>query len=121
MAASSGLLKDTVVFITEDDAQSGVDHIDAHRTVPIAAGPWIKHGYVSHRNTSFPGLLKTIFRLLDVPPLNLYDASATDLSDVFAVKPDLTPYKVLPVDERIFNPATVRQSTSGKPGPRMDR
>jgi hypothetical protein len=113
--------RDTVVLITEDDAQSGVDHIDAHRTVLLAAGPWIKHGYVSHRNTSFPGLLKTIFRLLGIPPLNLFDAVATDLSDLFAKEPVAGTYKLLPVDERIFNPATVRQSTSGKPGAAMDR
>jgi YVTN family beta-propeller protein len=113
--------KDTVVFVTEDDAQSGVDHIDAHRTVLIAAGPWIRRGYVSHRNSSFPGLLKTIFRLLGVPPLNLFDAAATDLSDIFARAPDPATYKLLPVDERIFKPDTVRQSTNGKPSPRMDR
>src|SRR5439155_13856862 len=71
--------RDTVVFITEDDAQSGVDHIDAHRTVLLAAGPWIKHGYISHRNSSFPGLLKTIFRLLRIQPFNLLDAAATFL------------------------------------------
>jgi YVTN family beta-propeller protein len=112
---------ETAVFVTEDDAQSGIDHIDAHRTVFMALGPWIRKGYVSHRNTSFPGLLKTIFRLLGIPPLNLYDATATDLSDLFAVHPDPAKYKVAPVDQRIFDPATVRQSTSGKPGPRMDR
>jgi hypothetical protein len=39
--------------------------------------------YASHTNTSFPGLLKTIFRLLGIPPLNLFDASASDLADVF--------------------------------------
>ena len=54
--------KETAVFITEDDAQGGVDHIDSHRTVLLCAGPWIKKHYVSHVNTSFPGLLKTIFR-----------------------------------------------------------
>jgi YVTN family beta-propeller protein len=112
---------ETAVLVTEDDAQSGVDHIDAHRTVLMAMGPWVKPNYVSHANTSFPGLLKTIFRLLGIPPLNLYDATATDLSDLFHVKQNAAVYKVLPVDERIFDPATVRQSTSGKPGPRMDR
>jgi len=66
-------------------------------------------------------MLKTIFRLLGMPPLNLYDASATDLSDLFTTQPDPAVYKALPVDERIFNPAKVRQSTSGVPGPRMDR
>ncbi len=112
---------ETVVLVTEDDAQSGVDHIDAHRTVLMALGPWVKKNYVSHVNTSFPGLLKTIFRLLGIPPLNLYDATATGLSDLFTTKPDPQTYKVLPVDQRIFDPATVRQSTSGKPSPRMDR
>jgi hypothetical protein len=112
---------ETVVLVTEDDAQSGVDHIDAHRTVLMALGPWIKPNYVSHANTSFPGLLKTIFGLLGIPPLNLYDATATGLNDVFAMKPNTAAYKVLPVDQRIFDPSTVRQSTSGKPGPRMDR
>jgi YVTN family beta-propeller protein len=113
--------KDTVLFITEDDAQSGVDHIDAHRTVLLAAGPWIKHGYISHRNSSFPGLLKTIFRLFGIPALNLFDAAATDLSDLFAASPEMSTYKLLNVDERIFNPAAVRQSTSGKAGAPMDR
>ena len=107
--------------MTEDDAQGGVDHIDAHRTVLMALGPWVKRDYVSHVNTSFPGLLKTIFRLLGIPPLNLYDATATDLSDMFTTQPDLSTYKVLPVDERIFDPAKVSLSTSGKPSVRMDR
>ena len=112
---------ETAILVTEDDAQSGVDHIDAHRTVLLAIGPWIKPHYVSHANTSFPGLLKTIFRLLGIPPLNLYDATATGLSDLFSMTPNPAVYKVLPVDQRIFDPVTVRQSTSGKPGPRMDR
>jgi hypothetical protein len=87
----------------------------------MAMGPWVRRNYVSHANTSFPGLLKTIFRLLGIPPLNLYDATATDLSDLFTMTADPAVYKVLPVDQRIFDPPKVRQSTSGKPGPRMDR
>jgi YVTN family beta-propeller protein len=112
---------ETAILVTEDDAQSGVDHIDAHRTVLMAVGPWVRRNYVSHVNASFPGLLKTIFRLLGIPPLNLYDAAATDLSDLFTNKPDPAVYKALPVDQRIFDPSTARQSTSGKPGPRMDK
>jgi hypothetical protein len=109
------------VFITEDDAMGGVDHIDAHRTVLLAAGPWFKKNYVSHTNTSFPGLLKTIFRLLGLPPLNLFDAAASDLSDLFAARADAAPYKLLDVDKRLFDPAAARESRSGVPGPRMDR
>jgi YVTN family beta-propeller protein len=108
------------VFITEDDAQGGVDHVDAHRTVLLTAGPWLKKNYVSHVNTSFPGLLKTIFRVLGLPPLTLFDATAADLSDCFAATPDPAPYQALPSDKRIFDPATARQSTNGEPSPRMD-
>ena len=47
------------VFVTEDDAQGGVDTVDSHRTVLMMAGPYVKKGYVLHENSSFPGLLKT--------------------------------------------------------------
>lgn len=113
--------KEMAVFITEDDAQGGIDHIDAQRTVLMCAGPWVKHGYVTHRNTSFPGLLKTIFRVLGLPPLNLYDAAATDLSDVFTSTPDFAPYKLLPVDARLFDPATAKAAPPGTPSPKMDQ
>ena len=108
------------VFITEDDPQGGVDHIDAHRTVLMGAGPWFKRNYVSHVNTSFPGLLKTIFRLLHLPPLNLFDASAADLSDCFTMHPDPAGYQLRSVDQRLFDPSAARISESGKPSPRMD-
>jgi hypothetical protein len=93
------------VFATEDDTRGGVDHIDARRTVLLCAGPWCKRNYVSHTNTGFPGLLKTIFRLLRLPPMSLQDAAAADLADCFASKPDPAPYHALPVDKRIFDPA----------------
>jgi YVTN family beta-propeller protein len=112
--------KEMAVFITEDDAQGGVDHIDAQRTLLMCAGPWCRKNYVSHRNSSFPGLLKTVFRLLGVPPLNLFDAAAADLADMIAPQPDAAPYRALPVDKRIFDPAQARAATNGQPGPRMD-
>ena len=112
--------KEMVVFVTEDDAQGGRDHIDSHRTVLMAAGPYIKRNYVSHVHSSFPGLLKTVFRILGLPPLNLYDASASDLSDCFTYSPDFAPYKVLPIDSRLFVPAEARDPLDPKPSPRMD-
>jgi len=93
------------VFVTENDALGGVDHIDARRTVLLCAGPWIRRNYVSHANTGFPGLLKTIFRLLGAPPMSLLDAAATDLSDCFRATPDPAVYRALPVDQRLFDPA----------------
>jgi YVTN family beta-propeller protein len=112
--------KEMAVFVTEDDPQGGVDHIDEHRIPLLCAGPWCRKNYVSHTNASFPGLLKTIFRLLSLPPLNLYDASAADLSDCFTARPDFARYKALPVDTRIFDPAAARQAKPGTPSPKMD-
>ena len=86
----------------------------------MAAGPFVKRNYVSHVHSSFPGLLKTIFRTLGLPPLNLYDAAASDLADCFTTSPDFTPYKVVPIDERLFEPAQARDPLDPKPGPRMD-
>jgi hypothetical protein len=112
--------KEMAVFITEDDAQGGRDHIDSHRTLLLAAGPYVRRQYVSHVHASFPGLLKTVFRILGVPPLNLYDATASDLADCFTSSPDFTPFHVLPIDKRLFDPAAAKEPLHPKPSPRMD-
>jgi YVTN family beta-propeller protein len=113
--------REMAIFVTEDDAQSGVDHVDSHRTVLMAAGPWVRKHYASHVNSSFPGLLKTIFRLLGLPPLNLFDAAASDLSDCFGGEPDFAPYRVLPIDPALFDPAKVKDPLDPAPdSPRMD-
>jgi YVTN family beta-propeller protein len=93
------------VFVTENDTRGGVDHIDARRTVFLCAGPWCKRDYVTHANTGFPSLLKTVFGLLHAPPMTLQDAAASGLADCFASKPDPAPYRALPVDKRIFDPS----------------
>jgi DNA-binding beta-propeller fold protein YncE len=108
------------IFITEDDANGGVDHIDAHRTVMMVVGPWAKRGYVAHTNSSFTGMLKTVYRLLDLGPLNLFDAGAADLSECFTAEPDFRPYTVLPEDKTVFDPAKAREPLDPKPGPKMD-
>ena len=109
------------IFVTEDDAQGGVDHVDSHRTILLAIGPHIKRNYVSRGNSSFPGLLKTIFRTLRIPPLNLFDALATDLADVYSTSVDLTPHTLLPVNAELFDPAKAKDpSESTPPSERMD-
>ncbi len=92
------------VFVTEDTAAGGIDFVDAHRTILLAAGPYVRHDYVSHVNTSFPGLLKTIFQLLHIPALNLMDQTATSLGDMLTDIPDFAPFKALPPEKRIFDP-----------------
>jgi len=98
--------KEMAVFVTEDDAQSGRDHVDAHRSLCLALGPYAKRGYVSHRHLSIASITKTIYRLLGLPHLHLYDAAATDLADLLTSTPDFAPYEAVPVDLRIFDPAT---------------
>jgi hypothetical protein len=92
------------IFITEDDSQGGVDHIDAHRSVLMVISPYARRGYVSHKHTSFGSIFKTFWNILGIPYLNQYDATASDLSDFFQDKPDYTPYKAVMVDQRIFDP-----------------
>ncbi len=96
--------KEMMIVITEDDAQNGVDHVDAHRSILMVISPWVKKGFASHVHYSFGSIFKTFWNILDMPYLNQYDACATDLSDFFTSTPDFKPYDALPVDYRIFNP-----------------
>jgi hypothetical protein len=106
--SKSPFWKDTAIFVTEDDAQAGVDHVDAHRSLLFHIGPWAKRGHVSHRQASIASITKTMYRLLGLPDLNLYDAGAADLADLFATSPNLEPYRARPVDKRLFDPELVR-------------
>ena len=96
--------KNMAIVITEDDAQNGVDHIDAHRCILMVVSPFAKRDYVSKVHYSFGSIFKTYWNILGLPYLNQYDAGATDLSDMFTGKPDFTPYTALPADLRIFDP-----------------
>lgn len=102
--------KDMLIVVTEDDAQNGIDHIDAHRSVLSLISPWVKKDYVSHVHYSFGSLFKTYWNILGLPYLNQYDAGATDLSDFFTTKPDFLPYNALPVNSSVFNPQKTMES-----------
>ena len=97
--------KNMAIVITEDDAQGGADHVDAHRSILMVISPYSKKNYVSHNHVSFGSIFKTFWNIHGVPYLNQYDAAATDLSDMFTNQPDFTPYQAVPVDIRIFDPA----------------
>ncbi len=93
-----------LIVITEDDAQNGVDHIDAHRSVLMLISPWVKRHYVSHVHNSFGSIFKTFWNILELPYLNQYDAGATDLADFFTDTPNYEPYNALASDLRVFEP-----------------
>jgi DNA-binding beta-propeller fold protein YncE len=100
--------KDMAIFVTEDDAQDGRDHVDAHRSLLLVISPYARRG-VSHVHTSMASILKTFDLVFGLPHLNQYDAAATDLSDMFTDTPDFTPFEALPSDTRIFDPAKVHE------------
>ena len=93
-----------LIVITEDDAQNGVDHIDAHRSILMMISPWVKRDYVSHVHYSFGSLFKSFWNILGLPYLNQYDAGTNDISDLFTSTPDYTTYDALAVDHRNVDP-----------------
>ena len=95
--------KNMLVVITEDDPQGGVDHIDAHRSILMLAGPYVKKGFVSTQHTNFGSILRLIYTLLGLPPVNQYDATATLPDDFFTETPDFAPYQAVPVEPRLFD------------------
>lgn len=116
-----------LVIITEDDPQGGVDHIDAHRSILMMAGPYVKHGYVSHTHANFGSILKTIYTILNVPYVNQYDATATLLQDYFTDKPNYQPYTLLFPSKKVFDPQVAMKRYNWKidwrkvlKGPEMD-
>jgi YVTN family beta-propeller protein len=97
--------KDSALFMTEDDAQGGVDHVDAHRSVLLVASPWVKPGSVSHQHTSMGSITRTIDELLGLGPLNLEDALAGEMTGIFDTKPHTEPFKLRHSDRRVFDPS----------------
>lgn len=100
--------KDSALFVTEDDAQGGVDHVDAHRSVLLVASPWVTPGSISHQHTSMGSITRTISELLGLGSLNLEDALAGDILGIFDTEPHLEPYAAQPADARIFVAAKAR-------------
>jgi len=96
--SKSPIWEESVVFILEDDAQNGPDHIDAHRSPVFVAGPYVKRNAVIHNMYSTSGVLRTIELILGLPPMSQYDAAAVPLYECFTNKPDLSPYITKPAE-----------------------
>jgi len=94
--SKSPLWPQMAIFVSEDDAQDGQDHVAAHRTLSLVFSPYVKHGYVSSTHHSNMSMLKTMELLLGVQPMSQYDRYATDMRDYFTATPDLTPFTALP-------------------------
>jgi hypothetical protein len=88
----SPLWPQTAIFVIEDDAQNGPDHVDAHRTVCLVASPYTKRKFVDSTQYSTVSLIRTMELILGLEPLSQYDAAAQPMFNAFMMEPDLTPY-----------------------------
>jgi YVTN family beta-propeller protein len=91
----SSLWKEFAIFIIEDDAQNGPDHVDSHRTMGLVISPYIKRGIVDSTLYSTASMLRTMELILGLPPLTQYDEAAKPMFNCFTAKADLTPYLLL--------------------------
>jgi hypothetical protein len=107
----SAYWRSTVIFVLEDDAQSGPDHVDSHRSPILVISPWARSGTI-HRFANTTDVLKTIEELLHLESMSQFDHYGRALRDVWRDRPDLTPYTVIPaaVDIAETNPDTGKQA-----------
>ncbi|HLK15470.1 MAG TPA: hypothetical protein VKT78_11750, partial [Fimbriimonadaceae bacterium] len=96
--------KDTCIFVIEDDAQSGPDHVDGHRTAYQVFSPYVRHHAVDSHLYTTVSMLKSIEMMLGLDPMNRFDLLARPIDTCFVDKPDVTPYSAvpnnIPLDER---------------------
>jgi phospholipase C len=93
--AKSPIWNETAVFILEDDAQNGADHVDAHRSPAYLAGGFVKRGYVDHTLYTTTSVLRTMELILGLSPMTQYDAAATPMWRCFDTVARATDFKAL--------------------------
>ena len=86
----------TAVFVLEDDAQNGSDHVDAHRSTALVISPYSRSRGVDSTMYSTCSMLRTMGLILGTKPMSQYDASAMPMFNCFNIKPDTTPYTLRP-------------------------
>jgi hypothetical protein len=88
--------KESAIFVTEDDSQDGLDHVDGHRTVGMAISPYTRHGIVDSNFYTIVNMYRTIEQILGLPPRNQFDLAAEPMFTTFTSKPDFTAYAAIP-------------------------
>ena len=99
--SNSAIWKETAIFVLEDDAQNGPDHVDAHRSPAFVISPYTKRNSVNHTMYSTSGVLRTMELLLGLPPMSQYDAAARPLFECFQAAPDLGGYRAKPAQVNV--------------------
>jgi DNA-binding beta-propeller fold protein YncE len=116
------------IFVVEDDAQNGVDHVDGHRTVALVVSPYARRNTVDSTFYSHPSILKTIELMLGLPTLSLFDRIANDMRASFTDTADYSAYQAVMPKQSLFdaNPAakalhgTARRDALASAGMRWD-
>lgn len=90
--SKSKFWKETAIFVVEDDAQNGSDHVDAHRTVALVISPYARRGVVDSSMYSTSSMLRTMELILGLKPMSQFDAAARPMYASFQAKADATPY-----------------------------
>jgi YVTN family beta-propeller protein len=96
----------TAIFVTEDDAQNGPDHVDAHRTISQVISPYTQTGRVDSAFYSTTSMLRTMELIAGITPLTQFDAYSLPMYGAFRDSPDLTPYAAIRPSQSLteFNP-----------------
>ena len=110
---------ETAIFVIEDDAQDGPDHVDAHRTVALVMSPYIRRNTVDSTMYTTSSMIRTIELLLGFPPMSQYDAAAMPMYKAFGVTADATPYTVRPAEVDL-NVKNTPQSYGARASKHMD-
>jgi DNA-binding beta-propeller fold protein YncE len=91
--SKSKFWKSTAIFVVEDDAQNGSDHVDAHRTVALVVSPYTKRGFVDSALYSTSSMLRTMELILGLKPMSQFDAAARPMYNSFQAQADTRPYQ----------------------------
>jgi YVTN family beta-propeller protein len=94
--SKSRFWSNTVIFVVEDDSQSGWDHVSAYRTVALVISPYSRLRNTVHTYYTQPSMVRTIEQILGMPPMNIQDAIAPPMFSCFTSTPDKTPYTAIP-------------------------
>ena len=111
--SASPFWKKMAIFVVEDDAQNGVDHVDGHRTVALAISPYVRREHVDSTFYAHQSMVKTIELMLGLPTMSLFDLIATDMRASFTDTPDPRPYAAVQPRQSLSEKNPRLSETSG--------
>ncbi|MEO5600921.1 MAG: bifunctional YncE family protein/alkaline phosphatase family protein [Cyclobacteriaceae bacterium] len=112
--SKSSIWKESAIFVLEDDAQNGPDHVDAHRSIALVISPYVKRNVTISEMYSTASMLRTMELILGLPPMSQYDAAATPMWKCFHAQADVSVFNALPASYNLKEMNTVKSAISEK-------